>query len=42
MAKLKIKKNDIVVVITGISKGTQGKVVKIFPKVNRAIVEGLI
>ena len=41
MAKLKIKKNDIVVVITGISKGTQGKVVKIFPKVNRAIVEGV-
>ena len=41
MEKLKIKKNDTVVVITGASKGTQGKVVKIFPKVNRAIVEGV-
>jgi len=41
MTKLKIKKNDTVVVITGTSKGTQGKVVKVFPKVNRAIVEGV-
>ena len=41
MTKLKIKKNDTVVVISGASKGTKGKVVKIFPKQNRAIVEGV-
>lgn len=41
MAKLKIKKNDTVVVITGASKGTKGKVVKIFPNEQRAIVEGV-
>ena len=39
--KLKIKKNDIVQVTTGNSKGKQGKVVKIFPKENKAIVEGI-
>tara|TARA_Y100001954_G_C15720135_1_gene557780 strand:+ start:397 stop:717 length:321 start_codon:yes stop_codon:yes gene_type:complete len=39
--KLKIKKNDIVLVTTGNSKGKQGKVVKIFPKENKAIVEGI-
>lgn len=41
MAKLKIKKNDTVVVIAGASKGTKGKVIKVFPKVNSAIVEGV-
>ncbi len=40
MAKLKIKKNDIVIVTTGNSKGTKGKVVKVFPSENRAMVEG--
>ena len=40
MIKLKIKKNDIVVVTTGNSKGIKGKVVKVFPKENRVIVEG--
>ena len=41
MIKIKIKKNDIVIVTTGNSKGKQGKVIKIFPKENRAIVEGV-
>ena len=40
MAKIKIKKNDTVIVTTGNSKGTKGKVIKIFPKENRAMVEG--
>ena len=40
MAKIKIKKNDIVTVISGNSKGTKGKVIKVFPKENRAMVEG--
>ena len=40
MAKIKIKKNDTVIVTTGNSKGTKGKVIKIFPNENRAMVEG--
>ena len=40
MKKIKIRKNDTVIVTTGNSKGTKGKVVKVFPKTNRAIVEG--
>lgn len=39
--KLKIKKNDIVLVITGEYKGKQGKVLKVFPKKNTCIVEGV-
>ena len=41
MNKIKIKKNDIVIVTTGNSKGSKGKVIKIFPKDNRAVVEGV-
>ena len=41
MKKIKIKKNDIVTVIAGNSKGTKGKVIKIFPQEDRAIVEGV-
>ena len=40
MTKIKIKKNDIVIVTTGNSKGTKGKIIKVFPKENRAMVEG--
>jgi len=40
MAKIKIKKNDTVIVTTGNSKGVKGKVVKVYPKENRAMVEG--
>ena len=40
MAKIKIIKNDMVEVTTGNSKGVKGKVIKVFPKVNRAMVEG--
>jgi len=35
----KIKKNDTVLVISGKDKGKQGKVLKVFPKQRRAIVE---
>ncbi len=38
--KIKIKKNDIVRVITGASKGKEGKVIKIYSDKYRAIVEG--
>ena len=41
MAKLKIKKNDTVVVLAGTSKGKEGKVIKVYLSTNRAIVEGV-
>jgi len=39
MAKPLIKKNDIVVVRRGRDRGKQGKVLKVLPETNRAIVE---
>ena len=39
-AKLKIRKGDLVKVIAGDSKGTQGKVTEVIAATNRAIVEG--
>ena len=41
MAKIKIKKNDTVIVTTGNSKGVKGKVIKVYPSENRAMVEGV-
>jgi len=41
MAKIKIIKNDTVIVNTGNSKGVKGKVIKVFPKENKAMVEGV-
>jgi len=38
--KLHIRKGDTVFVISGDSKGHQGKVLAVLPKENRAIVEG--
>ena len=37
----KIKKGDLVEVITGKDKGTTGKVLQVFPTENRVIVEGV-
>ncbi len=45
--KLKIKKGDLVQVITGArqerggDRGKQGKVLKVFPETNRVLVEGI-
>ena len=39
--KLKIKKGDKVVVLTGRSKGKTGEVLKVLPKEDRAIVQGV-
>jgi large subunit ribosomal protein L24 len=39
--KMKIKKGDRVVVLTGRSKGVVGDVLKVMPKENRAIVQGV-
>ena len=41
MAKLKIRKGDHVVVITGKDKGKKGEVLKVIPAENRAIVKGI-
>ena len=38
---MKIMKNDNVVVIAGNSKGSTGKVLKVYPKLNRVIIEGV-
>ncbi len=40
-AKVHIRKNDMVVVIAGKDKGKIGKVLKVFPRKGRAIVEGV-
>lgn len=40
MAKaVKIKKNDMVLVITGKDKGKKGKVLRVFPNIDKVIVE---
>lgn len=39
--KLKIKKGDVVKVITGSSKGKEGKVLEVFPEKSRVLVEGV-
>jgi len=41
MAKLKIRRVDHVVVITGKDKGKKGEVLKVIPAENRAIVKGI-
>jgi len=41
MKKIKIKKSDMVLVISGTSKGKQGKVIKVSPEKNRVFVEGV-
>ncbi|MCQ2274115.1 MAG: 50S ribosomal protein L24 [Bacteroidales bacterium] len=38
--KLHVKKGDMVMVIAGADKGKSGKVLKVYPEKNRAIVEG--
>ncbi len=41
MSKIKLKKGDTVKVISGESRGQQGKIISINPKNLRAIVEGV-
>jgi large subunit ribosomal protein L24 len=41
MPKVKIRKGDHVVVITGKDKGKHGEVLKVLPAENRAIVKGV-
>ena len=37
----RIKKNDLVEVITGVEKGKRGRVVRVLPKEQKVIVQGL-
>ena len=39
--KVHVRKDEVVVVITGKDKGKQGKVMKVLPKANRVVVEGV-
>ena len=41
MAKFHVKKDDTVKVISGESKGEEGKVLEVYPSKNRALVEGV-
>ncbi len=41
MALAKIKKGDQVIVITGKDKGKKGEVLRILPKEDRAVVQGI-
>jgi len=41
MKKLRIKAGDTVKVIAGKDKGKTGKVVQVFPDLNRVVVEGI-
>lgn len=41
MPKLKLKKGDHVVVLTGKDKGKKGEILKMLPADNRAIVKGV-
>jgi large subunit ribosomal protein L24 len=41
MPKMKIKKGDRVVVITGRDKGKQGEVVRVLPDENRVVISGV-
>ncbi len=41
MAKFKVKKGDTVKVLTGENKGSIGRIVRVMPKMNRVVVEGV-
>lgn len=41
MRKLKIKKHDTVVVISGKDRGKRGKTIDVFPEKNKVVVEGV-
>lgn len=38
---MRIKKDDVVVVVNGSSKGKQGRVLKVYPKTRQVVVEGI-
>lgn len=38
---MKLKKGDPVIVVTGAYKGTRGAILKVLPKVNQVLIEGV-
>ncbi len=38
---MRLKRNDIVIALSGKDKGKKGKILKVFPVENRVIVEGI-
>lgn len=38
---MKIKKNDIILVMSGKDKGKKGKVIKVFPETSKIVVENI-
>src|ERR1035437_3137797 len=38
---MRVKKNDIVEVITGKNRGKHGKVLRVYPETNKVLVEGV-
>lgn len=38
---MKLKKNDIVMIVAGNDRGKTGKILKVFPKNKRLIIEGI-
>ena len=41
VARKKIKRGDAVLVVTGRDKGKRGKVIRVFPENDRALIEGI-
>ena len=41
MKTLRIKTGDLVKVMTGADKGKTGKIIQVFPRLNRVVVEGV-
>ena len=39
--KIKLKKGDEVIILTGKDKGKRGKITKVYPKILKAVVAGL-
>lgn len=39
--KMKLKKGDAVLVVSGKDKGKEGKIMHVFPKTNRVIIDGV-
>ena len=37
---MKLKKGDNIIIITGKDKGKKGKIVRVFPKKNKVVIEG--
>jgi large subunit ribosomal protein L24 len=41
MRSFHVKRNDVVVVLAGTEKGKRGRIIRVFPKKQRVIVEGV-